>query len=163
MKKYLTLLLLLASDSFVSSFLHQQQRTQSHYILVLENRQTTSTASTTTIFGKSFDSDDEDDDDDESLALRAEDWRAFRAKLVMAEQKSAAASETKSETKSVPIEEDGDLDGIGSLFSDDFVSEESKSSASSSSVLTGMTPLDPSQFAYDSGDMIEQGSVILGG
>eukprot|EP00429_Kryptoperidinium_foliaceum_P010128 CAMPEP_0176001952 /NCGR_PEP_ID=MMETSP0120_2-20121206/395_1 /TAXON_ID=160619 /ORGANISM="Kryptoperidinium foliaceum, Strain CCMP 1326" /LENGTH=473 /DNA_ID=CAMNT_0017334523 /DNA_START=82 /DNA_END=1501 /DNA_ORIENTATION=- len=95
----------------------------------------------------------EDEEDDEALALTDDDWRAFRAKLVMGEKASAAANE-----KSAEADMDGDLDGIGSLFSEDFASEDT------SSVLDEvLTPLDPSQWAYDSGDIIEQGAVILGG
>jgi hypothetical protein len=41
-------------------------------------------------------------------------------------------------------EDDGDLDGIGAAFA-------------------AMTPLDPSQWAYESGNLIEKGAVILGG
>ena len=102
------------------------------------------------IFAK--DSDWEDDDDDEGLALQDEDWRAFRAKLFMSEQQEEKA---KSESSTI-IEDDGDLDGIGSLFS-------ASSTVKSDSLLDGMTALDPSQWAYESGDVIEQGAVILGG
>ena len=62
-----------------------------------------------------------------------------------------------------------DLDGIGSVFSDDFVTEPSPtasdddSTSLSSPLMDGMTPLDPSQWAYESRDVIEQGAVILGG
>ena len=127
------------------------------------------------------DDDDEDDDDDE------EDWRAFRAKLVMGEskdKKAAAVSTTKTATSKDDTEVksfsgevvDDDLDGIGSLFQDDFSEIASSTSSSSTTSTTqqqsseekadeksSITPLDPSQWAYDSGDVIEQGAVILGG
>jgi hypothetical protein len=63
------------------------------------------------------------------------------------------------------IVDDGDLDGIGSLFCDEFIEEKPTaiSNTSSDSFTAGMTPLDPSQWAYDSGDVIERGAVILGG
>eukprot|EP00980_Cylindrotheca_fusiformis_P023812 scaffold11032_cov122-Cylindrotheca_fusiformis.AAC.13 len=108
------------------------------------------------IYGKSSDSEDEEDEDE--VALQDDDWRAFRAKLVMGEKSS--------DTKLAPSEEDsGDLDGIGSLFSDAFGSEtgNSHTSTSNDGIVQDMTPLEPSQYAYDSGEMIEQGSVILGG
>mmetsp|Transcript_16380 Transcript_16380/g.29579 ORF Transcript_16380/g.29579 Transcript_16380/m.29579 type:complete len:682 (+) Transcript_16380:160-2205(+) len=100
-----------------------------------------------------------DDDNDEE----GEDWRAFRAKLVMSESPSSSSSSSSSSPQSITagidnsdnniIADDSDLDGIGSLFSDD----------SLSTTESGFTPLDPSQWAYDSGKVIETGAVILGG
>lgn len=91
------------------------------------------------------DEDDEDDDDD--IDLSDQDWRAFRAKLVMQKPEKPASE----------VMED-DLDGIGSVFSTSTsLQEEVKLSS------TKMTPLDPSQWAYDSGNVIEKGAVILGG
>ena len=98
--------------------------------------------------------DDNDNEDDE-------DWRTFRAKLVMSEGGSSSSS-----TPSSTIDDDGasataaagvlvdddDLDGFGALFS-----------SSSTSSTAGFTPLSPSQWAYDSGKIIEKGAVILGG
>lgn len=91
------------------------------------------------------------DNDDEG-----EDWRAFRAKLVMSESPSSSPqpSSIKDENSSEdsiegPIIDDSDLDGFGALFSE--------------SSISGFTPLDPSQWAYDSGKVIEKGAVILGG
>jgi hypothetical protein len=147
-----------------------------------------------------------DDDGGEELILQDDDWRAFRAKLVMREQKdtakpgssssslspsssSSSASATLSTSagtakKSTIVnnigdafDELGDLDGIGSVFEDSFVSSKptetsstsssptstGRSSSSSSMDASTMTPLDPSQWAYHSGDVIEQGAVILGG
>ena len=131
------------------------------------------------------DEDDEEEDDDDLLANS--DWRDFRAKLVMSESSSSKTS------SGIMIEEEegeilGDLDGIGSIFQDTSISSTSSSSISSSrtgrstassrsasssasSSTTSqdqeeaiqMTPLDPSQWAYDSGKVIEQGAVILGG
>ena len=156
-----------------------------NHVRILETTTTSKLQSQTTnhrlfdtlvLYGKSMD-EDEDDDDDE-VALQDEDWRAFRAKLVMGEKSLETTQQEESSNNNnnnIPLMEDGDLDGIGSLFEDDFVVESSSSSSTKTSpmsssstttddvILQGMTPLDPSQFAYDSGEMIEQGSVILGG
>jgi putative AlgH/UPF0301 family transcriptional regulator len=105
--------------------------------------------------------DDDEDEEEESLALQDDDWRAFRAKLVMGEKAPA----TKDGTAASKL--DGDLDGIGSLFGDESNTDASDTTSSSSSTTNGgedsLTPLDPSQWAYESGDVIEQGAVILGG
>lgn len=100
----------------------------------------------------------DEDEDDEEVALKDDDWRAFRARLVMGEKHSEPDIVQLSE----PVKQVDDLDGIGSLFKDEFTPEQ-KRDTSKVEILKGMTPLDPSQYAYDSGDMIEQGSVILGG
>ncbi len=94
---------------------------------------------------------EEDDDDDDDIDLSDQDWRAFRAKLVM-QKPEKPASEV--------IEDEGDLDGIGSVFSTSTSTTEQEQVKSSSPTLT---PLDPSQWAYDSGNVIETGAVILGG
>jgi putative AlgH/UPF0301 family transcriptional regulator len=94
--------------------------------------------------GKSSNGDDVDDDAEE-FDLSGRDWRAFRAKLVMGESQATAAA-----TKTDNVSEDDDLDGIGSLFG---VTAGSISSSS----------FDPDQWAYESGKVIEQGAVILGG
>ncbi|KAL3904254.1 MAG: hypothetical protein SGILL_010140, partial [Bacillariaceae sp.] len=74
----------------------------------------------------------------------------------------SSSSNTPADSKEKDIfVDDGDLDGIGSLFKDDFAEENSPQD--SDSTIAEMTPLDPSQWAYDSGDVIEQGAVILGG
>eukprot|EP00534_Pseudo-nitzschia_fraudulenta_P012247 CAMPEP_0201202340 /NCGR_PEP_ID=MMETSP0851-20130426/164753_1 /ASSEMBLY_ACC=CAM_ASM_000631 /TAXON_ID=183588 /ORGANISM="Pseudo-nitzschia fraudulenta, Strain WWA7" /LENGTH=665 /DNA_ID=CAMNT_0047490173 /DNA_START=178 /DNA_END=2175 /DNA_ORIENTATION=- len=122
---------------------------------------------------------DSDDDDNEDITLDDEDWRAFRAKLVMGEKNSPESDDVSSNAKtSGSIENsdgyfsdsgidsqkknDGDLDGIGSVFRDDFA--DAPQSDPTTEIQTNMlTPLDPSQWAYDSGDVIEQGAVILGG
>ena len=75
-----------------------------------------------------------------------EDWRAFRAKLVMSESDSSSSIPTDDVSSSG---EDDDLDGFGALFKD--------------TATTSFTPLDPEQWAYDSGKVIEKGAVILGG
>ena len=97
-----------------------------------------------------------DDDDDEEIELSEseDDWRTFRAKLVMGESTSSSIEKTTNESNDNTIIDDSDLDGIGALFS----SETTQSTTTSS-----FTPLDPSQWAYDSGQVIEQGAVILGG
>lgn len=145
-----------------------------------------------------------EEDDDDEVSLKDDDWRAFRAKLVMGEKKTTVDPPVSSSSSSSTntsggaagrsgtfieggveeVGEDGDLDGIGSLFRDEFVvgtttSEKTSKGGPSTGALgigtsdtssgTGgvqfaaMTPLDPSQWAYDSGDVIEQGAVILGG
>ena len=139
------------------------------------------------------DDDDDDDDDDEASDLLADsDWRDFRAKLVMGENApstksskpsrgafSAGSGDEKSSSEDTVILDDGDLDGIGSIFQDSTTSASSSSSTSptkspnkmsstdtttdAASDISQMTPLDPSQWAYDSGKIIEQGAVILGG
>lgn len=87
---------------------------------------------------------DDDEEDEEEIDLGDQDWRAFRAKLVFSD---APPSDESSASKV----DDSDLDGIGALFESTPV-EDFK-----------MTPLDPSQWAYDSGKVIEQGAIILGG
>jgi Uncharacterized ACR, COG1678 len=143
-----------------------------------------------------------DDDNGEELIIQDQDWRAFRAKLVMSEKKdsstsSSSATGTSSPPASPPsfttstsstslttpttnvddgFDDLGDLDGIGSLFKDAFVESTTSSSITTTPSITSstgasksymaadaMTPLDPSQWAYDSGDVIEKGAVILGG
>lgn len=122
---------------------------------------------------KSFgDNEEEEDDDEDDISLDDDaDWRSFRAKLVMGESKttSKSSSSTKEESpsSSSSIVED-DFDGIGALFEESSSpyssdADAASSSSSSSSLLQGMTPLDPSQWAYESGKIIEQGAVILGG
>jgi len=127
---------------------------------------------------------DSDDDDNEDTTVDDDDWRAFRAKLVMGEknaneddgvssQVEADCSNEKSgsTTSDGKIDdhvnqnlapENGDLDGIGSVFRDEFV-DAVRSESATEKKLNKLTPLDPSQWAYDSGDVIEQGAVILGG
>ena len=82
-----------------------------------------------------------------------DDWRAFRAKLVMSESedtsKSSSSSTIENTKDTTIIEDDEDLDGFGALFSE--------------TSAKGFTQLDPEQWAYDSGKVIEQGAVILGG
>lgn len=110
-----------------------------------------------------------DDDEDEEVILSEseDDWRTFRAKLVMGESStSSPSSTTTADTSSTSsnssdddniIVDDSDLDGIGALFSSETTIQSTLSSSS------GFTPLDPAQWAYDSGKVIEQGAVILGG
>eukprot|EP00574_Skeletonema_japonicum_P011429 CAMPEP_0201715102 /NCGR_PEP_ID=MMETSP0593-20130828/1369_1 /ASSEMBLY_ACC=CAM_ASM_000672 /TAXON_ID=267983 /ORGANISM="Skeletonema japonicum, Strain CCMP2506" /LENGTH=669 /DNA_ID=CAMNT_0048204513 /DNA_START=73 /DNA_END=2082 /DNA_ORIENTATION=+ len=110
-------------------------------------------------------SDDNDNEDDEVILSESEDdWRTFRAKLVMGESSSSSSTTTATTTTTTDsstdntIIDDSDLDGIGALFSSETVQ-----STTTSSLSSGFTPLDPSQWAYDSGKVIEQGAVILGG
>ena len=129
---------------------------------------------------------DSDDDENDDVTLDDEDWRAFRAKLVMGEKKTSedsdngsssdARTSSSSENSSSIlsdgrvdgrededlISDDGDLDGIGSVFQDEFVVNP-QSEPRTETKMDEWTPLDPSQWAYDSGDVIEQGAVILGG
>jgi putative AlgH/UPF0301 family transcriptional regulator len=108
---------------------------------------------------------DDSEEDDEDIDLSDQDWRAFRAKLVMSST-SGTKSDSKRSKKSPVIEQQGDLDGIGSLFSEPETTiegEEIAAEEEEDELLQGMTPLDPSQWAYDSGKVIEQGAIILGG
>ena len=84
---------------------------------------------------------DEDSDDDEIVLDEEEDWRSFRAKLVMSEK----PTETEAAQDAAPALMEDDLDGIGALFADD------STKASVSEMENMMTPLDPSSWAYDSG------------
>ena len=85
-----------------------------------------------------------------------EDWRAFRAKLVMSESSFAKQAEEE------VVVSDDDLDGIGALFQEKAKPELTISSPKFE-LPEGFTPLDPSQWAYDSGNIIEKGAIILGG
>lgn len=160
------------------------------------SKTTTSSSSTpivaairhTKLLAKGDDFDDDDEDDEDSDLLADSDWRDFRAKLVMGENapssgssssSSSSTGSTKSKDKednAVVLGDDGDLDGIGSIFQDSgssisssarsnkkMGSRSSTDDSDTMSSLEGMTPLDPSQWAYDSGKIIEQGAVILGG
>eukprot|EP00571_Detonula_confervacea_P013913 CAMPEP_0172302224 /NCGR_PEP_ID=MMETSP1058-20130122/3962_1 /TAXON_ID=83371 /ORGANISM="Detonula confervacea, Strain CCMP 353" /LENGTH=660 /DNA_ID=CAMNT_0013012629 /DNA_START=40 /DNA_END=2022 /DNA_ORIENTATION=- len=96
----------------------------------------------------------ENDDDAEQVNPDnddGEDWRAFRAKLVMSEGGTPSSPQPSAEIENTDdvIVDDSDLDGFGALFSEISPS--------------GFTPLDQSQWAYDSGKVIEKGAVILGG
>ena len=84
-----------------------------------------------------------------------EDWRAFRAKLVMSESSFAKQEDEE-------VASDDDLDGIGALFQEKAKRELTVSSPKFE-LPEGFTPLDPSQWAYDSGNIIEKGAIILGG
>jgi putative AlgH/UPF0301 family transcriptional regulator len=96
------------------------------------------------LFLASRNSDDKDDEKGEEIDLSGQDWRAFRAKLVMGST-SLNRNQSTHETSS------DDLDGIGALFAEE------------NDVPFQLSPLDPSQWAYDSGKVIEKGAVILGG
>lgn len=104
--------------------------------------------------------DDEEEEDESDIDLGEDDWRDFRAKLVMKGDQgpsSKAAAVT-------PLQNEGDLDGIGALFADEISTAISTTQDETTSTRpVSMTPLDPSQWAYDSGKVIEQGAVILGG
>jgi hypothetical protein len=108
---------------------------------------------------------DDDEDDDADLLGGEQDWRDFRAKLVMSESSSSSSSSSTSNNKKAVFTDDTDLDGIGSIFQDAAPSSTSSSSSEAFVSEEGveLTPLDPSQWAYDSGKIIEQGAVILGG
>jgi len=116
-------------------------------------------------------SNSEDDDDDE-IDLSDRDWRDFRAQLVMSSSEtkgedevisSSSSSSSKSETQEgvddVIFEDD--LDGIGSIFPEEQRSKNQFETEAMSE--SNFTPLEPSQWAYDSGKVIEKGAVILGG
>jgi hypothetical protein len=97
-----------------------------------------------------------DNNDDEIIADEERDWRAFRARLVMSEGGAVpAATSGKGGMGSVTTDDANDddivdLDGFGALYSEETVGSH-------------LTPLNPSQWAYDSGKVIEKGAVILGG
>jgi hypothetical protein len=118
----------------------------------------------TRLFAKQDRSEDDDDDDEDTNIIGLEagaDWRDFRARLVMGEsaiKKSKGSSSTSS--TQVRRTEEGDLDGIGSLFEEQIIPSIVSQSMEEG---TSLTPLDPSQWAYDSGNVIEQGAIILGG
>jgi Uncharacterized ACR, COG1678 len=136
------------------------------------------------------DFDNDDDDEEEEDDDKDEDWRSFRAKLVMGENKKTKSNTPPSKTTgssssggedvtkassaaAAPLVDD--FDGIGAIFMNqtEFVTSSSSSTAAEKEETskqpqkptknTIMTPLDPSQWAYDSGKVIEQGAVILGG
>lgn len=124
------------------------------------NSNTKATLSTVTLFGKSS-----DDESEEDIDISDRDWRAFRAQLVMGSESPTTTTESESESSddemkignkkdsSTSIIYDDDLDGVGALF------REKETPMSEDN----FTPLDPVQWAYDSGHVIEQGAVILGG
>jgi hypothetical protein len=80
--------------------------------------------------------------DDDEIDISDQDWRAFRARLVMQRRTTPAPPDS---TRIVTKSDDMDLDGIG-----DFVDQPK------------LTPLSQ-KWAYDSGKVIEQGAIILGG
>lgn len=126
-------------------------------------KQNTKSAAFFQLSARKGDEDEDDDEEDIELLLgEDQDWRDFRAKLVKSE--SIAAAPSPPPTSEAVLAEEGDLDGIGSIFQDvplttattsdtPFVSQEG----------VQLTPLEPSQWAYDAQKVIEQGSVILGG
>ena len=138
---------------------NNNSKTKNHRIHHEQSHESSTTHHRVLLFDKSSPEEESDDNNGED-----EDWRAFRAKLVMSEGGNAAGGGTSSpsiedENTAVddgPIIDDSDLDGFGALFSE-------SSATSSPSSFAGFTPLDPSQWAYDSGKVIEKGAVILGG
>ena len=106
--------------------------------------------------GDEYEDDDDEDDYDDVAISEGEDWRSFRAKLVMGERPQPV------QRNATATLDDDDLDGIGALFADETMAD-SSFNASQSTLHDQMTPLDPSQWAYDSGKVIEKGAVILGG
>eukprot|EP00804_Cyclotella_cryptica_P001016 CCRYP_012355-RA/>CCRYP_012355-RA protein AED:0.25 eAED:0.25 QI:144/1/1/1/1/1/2/689/680 len=112
-------------------------------------------------------SDDSEGDEAPLSDSDDEDWRAFRAKLVLSEGTASGSPSSSSSPTERPgdglIVDDSDLDGIGAVFSDSEGSSGSIASQSKFVLPPGFTPLDPSQWAYDSGKVIEKGAVILGG
>lgn len=105
------------------------------------------------------------DDDDETIDLGSQDWRAFRAKLVMGEpnEDSGRTTVVAEDDECLPESGECDLDGIGNLFGVSVHPVRRAPSERPAFQVEGMTPLDPSQWAYDSGKVVEQGAVILGG
>lgn len=111
-------------------------------------RHSTSTFGTQEVLSRFAKPDDTEEDD--------EDWRAFRAKLVMSEK-----GMTSSTSEAAPGLDEDDLDGFGALFAEKSSNE--KISEPNFELPDGFTPLDPTQWAYDAGSIIEKGAVILGG
>ena len=107
--------------------------------------------------------DEDADADDDTIDISNRDWRAFRAQLVMSDSPKDEPSQSQNDngngntssmsSSSSSIIYDNDLDGIGSLFTE----EETPMNTEN------FTPLEPSQWAYDAGHVIEKGAVILGG
>ena len=144
--------------------------------------------------------DSEDEDEDESIDVSGQDWRTFRAKLVMGSSTgtSATTSASSSSSRSPSItptssssssssvtttttntNHDGtrdtpspvvdDLDGIGAIFESEVFEKQNDNNNNNNNMMdqynspVTLSPLDPSQWAYDSGNVIEQGAIILGG
>ena len=152
------LLVVAVSASFANAFVPPLASSAIRQSLVVHQHATTTASRNsrsryTRLYQKSEDEEEDDDDEDDVLLEDDEDWRNFRAKLVMGE------TSTPSSAKSSSQSDEGDLDGIGSLFQEEFIVETEVKPVTAKD----MTPLDPSQWAYDSGNVIEQGAVILGG
>jgi len=123
------------------------------------------------------DDDDDDDDDIDDIDLSDKDWRSFRAKLVMSEPEGEedSSADAPTSTGEAFLEIEDDLDGIGAVFAskpstiegstagDNDDDDILRSSTEKTLCPTKFTPLDPDQWAYDSGKVIEQGAIILGG
>ena len=89
-----------------------------------------------------------EEDEEEEIDLSDQDWRDFRAKLVLTEDDKDATNATPS-----MIDDPDDLDGIGHLF---FQQQSSENAREHFNIIS-------EQWAYESGNIIEQGAVILGG
>jgi len=114
--------------------------------------------------GKEGEDDDEseidsrDDDDD--------DWRDFRAKLVM--KKFDSPSFSPKSSASLFLENEEDTDGFGALFSqmdaisksDQYLGKGDGKEERDSAIVP---EIHPSQWAYETSGIVEQGTVILGG
>ena len=112
---------------------------------------------------------------DEEIDLADRDWRAFRARLVMGGNDDTGGNtddnigntsndDDGDDDNMAKVEDSDDFDGIGSIFSSTpVVSESTSDDQQQQQQQQKMTPLEPSQWAYDSGHVIEQGAVILGG
>lgn len=144
--------LLILSTLFIGSHGFIQQRTISLQSGKLARALLSGDGNSAALFMAA--SDDDEEEEEEALALQDDDWRTFRAKLVMNEK-------SKPDDNRLDSAIDGDLDGIGSLFGEDFKVDEGPVATEAKDDV--FTPLDPSQWAYESGDVIEQGAVILGG
>lgn len=113
-------------------------------------RQSCSFPSLLIVAGKRTNKEDNDSsENNDDIDISNQDWRAFRAKLVMQKDTPAPTSEAGRQEDGRPS---GDLDGIGEIFDDQ-----------SAPLTSSSTPMNSSQkWAYDSGKVIEQGAVILG-
>jgi Uncharacterized ACR, COG1678 len=159
-----------------------------------------------------MENDDDDDNDDEIIDVSNQDWRTFRAKLVLGSKKygmihtnvipnstitatttttfdkpsvkktntiptnigatSSSSSSRSTNNDTISTGTTGsigvivDYDGIGAIFESDTLSDRKSSSVgtTTSSDTTIFDSIQQSQqWAYDSGNVIERGAIVLGG
>lgn len=144
---------------------------QTNYVSATSDDRCATTTSSSLFMAKSGDGNmkEDDDFDEDDIDLSDEDWRAFRAKLVMSEptnddeDESSSSSTTQASAAEAFMESEEDLDGIGAVFAGKASTMEEDALSADGMCPSKFTPLAPDQWAYDSGKVIEQGAVILGG